>query len=70
MADKFGPYIQKLMTIVLDKENDDFVKKLAWNELKRINIDVNDFLRKNIEDDEENSKNTIKQLLQEEKENG
>ena len=29
MADKFGAYINTLMTTVIDKEQDEFVKKLA-----------------------------------------
>ena len=36
-GDKLGPYIQKLMTTVIDNEQEQFVKDLAWNELKRIN---------------------------------
>jgi len=67
MANKFGAYVQKLMTTVLDKEQDDFVKDLAWTELNRINVDIEEFLRKNSKDDEEQSEKTIKQLLQEDK---
>ena len=44
--DKFGPYIQRLMTTVLDKEQEEFVVELAWNELSRLNIDIEEFLRK------------------------
>ena len=33
---KLGTYITKLMTTVVDKEADDFMKNLAWDELKRI----------------------------------
>ena len=40
MADKFGAYVQRLMTTVLDKEQEQFVKELAWSELKRINADI------------------------------
>ena len=68
--DKFGPYIQKLMTTVLDKEQDEFVVDLAWSELSRLNIDIEEFLRKHQEDDEEQSKQTVKQLLQEETNDG
>ena len=64
---KFGAYISSLMTTVLDSEQEQFVKDLAWNELKRINADVEEFLRKNSKDDEEESKETVKQLLQEDK---
>ena len=65
MADKLGPYINTLMTTVLDKEQEQFVKDLAWSELKRLNADVEEFLRKHSKDDKEEIENT-KQLLQEE----
>ena len=69
---KLGTYITKLMTTVVDKESDDFVKNLAWDELKRINADIEAFLRKNSveEDDTDKQEETIKQLLQEDKDNG
>ena len=67
---KLGSYITKLMTTILDKEQDEFVIDLAWSELSRLNIDIEEFLRKHQEDDEEQSKQTVKQLLQEEKDNG
>ena len=69
---KLGTYITKLMTTVVDKEADDFMKNLAWDELKRLNADIEAFLRKNSveEDDTEKQEETIKQLLQEDKENG
>ena len=44
---KLGTYITKLMTTVVDKEADDFMKNLAWDELKRLNADIEAFLRKN-----------------------
>ena len=68
MADKLGPYINTLMTTVIDKEQEQFVKDLAWSELKRINADVEEFLRKHSKDDKEELENT-KQLLQEEQKN-
>ena len=55
MADKLGSYITKLMTTVLDKEQEEFVQDLAWSELKRLNADVEEFLRKNSKDDEKKS---------------
>ena len=67
MTDKLGPYVNRLMTTILDKEQEEFVQDLAWNELKRINADVEQFLRKHKRDDEEESKETVKQLLQEDK---
>ena len=68
MADKLGPYVSKLMTVVIDNEEEEFVKQLAWNELQRINSDVEEFLRKNsFEKDDDKEEETIKQLLQEKK---
>ena len=68
--DKFGPYIQKLMTTILDTEQEEFVINLAFSELKRLNIDVEEFLRDNQKDNSDKVKETIeKQLLQEDKKN-
>ena len=68
--DKFGPYIQKLMTTILDIGQEEFVINLAFSELKRLNIDIEEFLRNNQEDDSDKAKETIeKQLLQEDKKN-
>ena len=66
---KFGAYISSLMTTVLDKEQEQFVKDLAWNELKRINADIEEFLRKYSKDDitEDDNEKKEKQLLQEDK---
>ena len=70
-TNKLGPYIQKLMATVIDNKEDEFVKELAWNELKRLNVDVEEFLRKYKADDSEQVRDTVeKQLLQEEKDNG
>ena len=63
---KLGSYVTKLMTTIVDKESDDFVKDLAWSELKRLNADVEEFLRKHSKDDSEEQEKTVKQLLQEE----
>ena len=67
MADKLGPYISRLMTTVLDGEQEQFVKDLAWSELKRLNTNVEEFLRKHSKDDTKESEKTVKQLLQEDK---
>ena len=67
MADKFGAYINTLMTTVIDKEQDEFVKKLAWDELRRLNVNIEEFLRTNSEDDTSKSEKPVKQLLQEDK---
>ena len=68
--DKFGTYIQKLMTTILDMDQEEFVRNLAFSELKRLNVNIEEFLRKHQEDDSDKVEETIeKQLLQEEKEN-
>ena len=42
---KLGSYISKLMTTILDSEQEQFVKELALNELTRLNVDVNEFIK-------------------------
>ena len=64
---KLGSYITKLMTTVLDSEQEQFVKDLALSELKRLNVDVNEFINKHTKDDIDKIKETEKQLLQEDK---
>jgi len=64
---KLGSYITKLMTTVLDSEQEEFVKELALSELKRLNVDINDFIRKHTKDEIDKIKETEKQLLQEDK---
>jgi hypothetical protein len=66
---KLGSYISKLMTTVLDKEQEDFVRELALSELTRLNVDVNEFIRKHTKDDFDKVKETEKKLLQEDKKN-
>ena len=66
---KLGSYISKLMTTVLDNEQEQFVKDLALNELKRLNVDVNDFIRKHTKDEIDKIKETEKKLLQEDRKN-
>tara|TARA_Y100000310_G_scaffold316582_1_gene368484 strand:- start:1395 stop:1616 length:222 start_codon:yes stop_codon:yes gene_type:complete len=67
--DKYGSYIQKLMTIVLDKEQDEFVQQMAWDELRRLGDGVKEFLMKHSKDDSEEKEKTERILLQE-RENG
>ena len=67
MKNKLGTYISKLMTTIIDKNVDEFVKELAWNELKTLNASVEEFLRKHSKDDTKESEETVKQLLQEDK---
>ena len=69
MKNKLGTYITKLMTTILEKDQEDFVKHLAFSELKRLNVNIEEFLRKNSKDDSENVEKTEKILLQEDKEN-
>ena len=64
---KLGSYITKLMTTVLDSEQEEFVKELALSELTRLNVDVNDFIRKHTKDDFDKAKETEKKLLQEDR---
>jgi len=69
MKNKLGAYTTKLMTVVLDAKNEDFVKQLAWDELNRLNVDLNEFLRKNasLKSNEKTETKPEKQLLQEDK---
>tara|TARA_B100000287_G_scaffold67742_1_gene59321 strand:- start:274 stop:492 length:219 start_codon:yes stop_codon:yes gene_type:complete len=64
---KLGNYITKLMTTVLDSEQEQFVRDLALSELTRLNVDMNDFIRKHTKDDIDKIKETEKKLLQEDK---
>jgi|TARA_Y100000593_G_scaffold54776_1_gene102385 hypothetical protein len=66
--DKLGPYIQKLMTTVIDNKEDDFVKDLALTELNRLKVNIDEFLVKHFQKESEVSEEKIeKQLLQEDK---
>jgi hypothetical protein len=67
---KLGNYITKLMTTILDKEQEEFVVELALGELTRLNVDIESFLRKHTKDVFEKEKEKQeKQLLQEDKKN-
>ena len=67
---KLGSYITKLMTIVVDKEQEQFVKDLALREIEKLNVDVNDFIRKHHKDMyDKKIEEQEKQLLQEDKKN-
>jgi len=66
---KLGSYITKLMTTVLDSEQEQFVRELALSELTRLNVDVNEFINKHTKDDFDKIKETEKKLLQEDKKN-
>ena len=65
VKDKFGSYITKLMTTILDNSKEEFIRNLATNELQRLKNDIEEFiLNSSIKPDEEK---TEKQLLQEDK---
>ena len=64
---KLGNYITKLMTTVLDSEQEQFVKDLALSELQRLNVDVSEFINKHTKDDIDKIKETEKKLLQEDR---
>jgi len=64
---KLGSYITKLMTTVIDSEQEQFVKDLALSELTRLNVDVNEFINKHAKDEIDKIKETEKKLLQEDK---
>lgn len=64
---KLGAYIQKLMTTVMDNQEDDFVKELALTELNRLKSNLSEFIIKYNQEEEVAIEKTEKQLLQEEK---
>ena len=66
-GDKLGPYIQKLMTTVLDNKEDEFVKDLALTELTRLKVNIDEFLVKHYQEDDVAEEKPEKQLLQEDK---
>ena len=65
-TNKLGSYIQTLMGTIVAKDEDDFVKQLALDELKRLSNEINVFVRNNEEDDTEARMKTEKILLTEE----
>ena len=64
---KLGNYITKLMTTILDSEQEEFVTDLALSELRRLNVDVEEFIRKHTKDISDEIEKTKKQLLQEDR---
>tara|TARA_B100000131_G_scaffold74447_1_gene70810 strand:- start:588 stop:809 length:222 start_codon:yes stop_codon:yes gene_type:complete len=66
---KLGSYITKLMTIIIDKEEEDqFVKNLAMSELKGLGVEIQKFIKKHQEILFDKTIETHKkQLLQEDK---
>jgi hypothetical protein len=59
------------MLVVIDRDQDDDVKQLAWDELTRLKINISEFLDENEQSqfDRDIKKEKQKQLLQEDKEN-
>ena len=66
--DKLGNYISTLMTIVIDKEQEQFVQKLALSELEHLSVNMEEFIEKHKASDEEDLEKTVKVLLQEHQE--
>ena len=46
MENKLGSYVNNLMTTIVDREEKHFSRKLAFNELQRLNHDIGSFLIK------------------------
>ena len=69
MTDKYGPYIQKLMTVVIDAEQDKFVQMLAWSELNRLKAAMDEILNKNNPIDDSQEQEETKKILLQEKQN-
>tara|TARA_Y100000361_G_scaffold28961_1_gene23774 strand:+ start:1537 stop:1764 length:228 start_codon:yes stop_codon:yes gene_type:complete len=67
MENKLGSYILSLMATMKDLEEKQFVRDLAREELRRLNVNIDEFLRENEKDDSEEKENTEKTLLQEDK---
>jgi|TARA_R110000824_G_scaffold269312_1_gene457832 hypothetical protein len=69
MTDKYGSYIQKLMTVVIEAEQDEFVQRLAWSELNRLKVAVDEFLTQNDPTDDSQEQEETKKILLQEKQN-
>jgi predicted ATP-grasp superfamily ATP-dependent carboligase len=55
------------MQTILNKEQEEFVIDLALSELRRLNVDIEEFVRKHTKDISDEIEKTEKQLLQEDK---
>ena len=66
MADKLGPYISQLMATVIESD-DEFVKELALSELRRLKVNIEEFLFKHYQEDDVAEEKPEKKLLQEDK---
>ena len=47
--DKLGLYINNLMATVIDKEENLFVRSLAFEELQRLKMNISEFLLKHVD---------------------
>ena len=64
MRDKYGSYIQKLMSVMLDEEQEEFVKNMSWEELRQIRDGLSSFLEKRKpKEPHEKQENPKQQLL-------
>jgi hypothetical protein len=63
MTDKYGSYIQKLMSVILDEEQEEFVKNMSWEELKQIRDGLSGFLEKRKPKEPHEKKENPKQQL-------
>ena len=64
MTDKYGSYIQKLMSVILDTEQEEFVKNMSWEELRQIRDGLSSFLEKRKpKEPHEKQENPKQQLL-------
>ena len=48
---KYGSYVQKLMTTILDPVQEEFVTNLSWYELNKISEGIQEFLYEHRRDD-------------------
>ena len=64
MTDKYGSYIQKLMSVILDEGQEEFVKNMSWGDVKQIRDGLSGFLEKQKpKEPHEKQENPKQQLL-------
>lgn len=63
MTDKYGSYIQKLMSVILDEEQEEFVRNMSWGELRHIRDGLSGFLDKKKPKESYEKKENPKQKL-------
>ena len=67
---KYGTYIQMLMTTIVDKDQTEFVTNLSWYELTKISDGIQEFLNEHRKDDSDERKQTERLLEKQEENNG